>query len=208
MAKGLHGGAMMRFLIVTTMMFAVGVVSIACAETQRTNITKGEKSRKLWENKGPPASDDVKILIKNVGDGKILVQPGNTIVPGHSAFLLLVRRGNVAIDDASESDGNGTELEYDIITEDFSMSYVVKIPPGTVNQKVFEVANGSLSPSGRFSITHAGGSGTVKIRPSNTELSGNSRPLELSVDSKNIVIDSVSGESQLTIKATILEALH
>jgi hypothetical protein len=208
MATELHGGAAMRFLIVTTTMLSVGVVSMACAETHRTTINKGEKSQQLWENKGAPASDDVKVLIKNIGDGKIVVHPSNTIVPVHSAFLLLVRRGNVAVDDASDSDGNGTELEYDVVTEDFSMSYVVNISPGTVNQKVFEVENGNLSPSGRFSIAHVGGSGTVKVRPSNTELSPNSRPLELSVDSKNIVIDSVSGDSQLSIRATTLEALH
>jgi hypothetical protein len=150
----------------------------------------------------------VKVLIKNIGDGTVMVRPGNTIVPAHSAFLLLVRRGIVAIDDAAGPSGNGTELEYDIITEDFSMSYGVSISQGTVNQKVFEAADGNLSPAGRFSITHAGGSGAVKIHPRNTELSPGSRPLELSVDAKNIIIDSVSGDSQLTIKATILEALH
>jgi hypothetical protein len=186
----------------------LGTATIGCAETFKTVITKDEQNHTLWESKGQAASDYVKILVKNIGDGAVIARPGNTIVPGHSAFLLLVKRGNVAIDDAAGPSGNGTELEYDIITEDFSMSYSVNVSQGTLNQKVFEVADGNLSPPGRFSIAHAGGSGTVKIRPRNAELSPTSRPIELSVDTKNIILDSVSGDSQLTVKATILEALH
>jgi hypothetical protein len=199
---------MMRFFVVTAVLCSFGTVTIGHAETYKTAITKGEQNHTLWDSKGQAASDYVKVLIKNIGDGAVMARPGNTLIPGHSAFLLLVKRGNVAIDDAAEPSGNGTELEYDIITEDFSMSYGVNISQGTVNQKVFEVAEGNLPSSGRFSITHTGGSGTIKVHPRNTELSPNSRPLELSVDSKNIILDSVSGDSQLTIKATILEALH
>jgi hypothetical protein len=199
---------MMRVLLVTIAMFSFGTATIGCAETFKTAITKGEQNHTIWESKGQAASDYVKILIKNIGNGAVMARPGNTIVPGHSAFLLLVKRGNVAIDDAAGPSGNGTELEYYIVTEDFSMSYNVDVSQGTLNQKVFEVADGNLSPPGRFSIAHAGGSGTVKIHPRNTELSPDSRPVELSVDTKNIILDSVSGDSQLTIKATILEALH
>jgi hypothetical protein len=199
---------MMRFLLVTAAMLSFDTATMACAETYKTAIAKGEKDHTIWEGKGQAASDYVKVLIKNIGDGAVMARPGNTIVPGHSAFLLLVKRGNVAIDDAAGASGNGTELEYDIITDDFSMPYDVSISQGAVSQKVFEVADGNLSPPGRFSITHAGGSGTVKVRPRNMEISPNSRPLELSVDTKNIMLDSVSGDSRLTIKAIILEALH
>jgi hypothetical protein len=198
----------MRILIVTAAVLYFGTVAAGHAETYQATITKGEQNHTLWESKGQGASDFVKVLIKNIGNGAVTVRPGNTIVPGHSAFLLLVKQGNIAIDDAAGPSSNGTELEYDIITEDFSMSYGVSISQGAVNQKVFDVANGGSPPSGRFSIMHVGGSGTVKVHPRNTELSPNSRPIELSVDAKNIILDSVSGDSQLTIKATILEALH
>jgi hypothetical protein len=198
---------MMRLVVVTAVTFSVGTFTIAQAETFKTTIPKGQQNQKIWENKDRASSDDVKILIKNIGDGKLLVRPGNTVVPGRSALLLLVRTGNIAIDDASGPDGRGTELEYDVVTDDFSMSYAVNIAQGTTGQKIFEVVNGSTSP-GRFSITHVGGSGTAKVHPSNAELSPNGRPVELSADTKNIVIDSVSGESRLEVSASILEALH
>jgi len=131
-------------------MFSFGAFAIAQAETFKTTIIRGKQSQKIWENRDEATSDDVKILIKNIGDGKLLVRPSNTVVPSHSALLLLVRRGNIAIDDASGPSGNGTELEYDIVTDDFSMSYAVNVAQGTIGQKVFEVVNGSSSPLGTF----------------------------------------------------------
>ncbi len=197
----------MRFLVITVMAFLF-TRTIGYAETYKTMIAKGDRSHTIWEDKGSASSDYVKILIKNTGDGAVVAQPVNTVIPGRSGFLLLVKRGNVAIDDASGPGGNGTELEYDVITEDFSMSYGVRISSGAADQKVFEMADGNLSPSARFSITHVGGSGTVKVRPRNAELAPNSRPLELAVETRNIVLDSVTGDSQVTVRATILEALH